>query len=146
MAEARPRTLIHLIHELSLMSSREFNRRVRDIGLTRTQWHVLYELHRLDGQIQSQIAEALAMAKPPCGRIIDRLEADGWVRRAHDSDDRRVNRVFLTDKDTPLLPFLEQIVDAVYARATRGMTASERRALQALLGRVHDNLSCATSD
>ena len=42
-------------------------------------------------------AETPEIEKPTLGRLLDRLEAKGWVKREHDAKDRRVWRVHLTD-------------------------------------------------
>ncbi len=140
----RAKHLTGSFHEISLMVARLFNRRVRHIGLTRSQWQTLYQLNRTDGLTQTQLAERLVMAKPPLGRVIDRLEQHGWVERRNDARDRRVNRVFVTEKVAPLIEPLAKITDEISAFATRGLNDVERRTLFELLDRVHDNLGNAT--
>ena len=116
--------LTRTIHEISLMISRIFNRRVKDVGLTRVQWQTLYLLCSRDGLTQTELAEGLAMTKPSLGHVVDRLEAEGWVERRHDPKDRRANRVFITDKATPLIPQMElllnEIIDTSMSGASNG--------------------------
>ena len=57
-----------------------FDRRVRRIGLTRSQWQVLSLLHRRPGVSQSELAEMLEVERATAGRMIDRLEQKGWVQ------------------------------------------------------------------
>ena len=135
----------NLIHEMSLMVARAFNRQVKDIGLTRTQWQVLYLLYRQDGQTQTYVAEALTMAKPPLGKVIDRLEADGWVERREDANDRRAKRVYLTGKVMPLIEPLEQIVAEIGEVATSSMSAPDKSKLISLLRTARANLARAES-
>ena len=129
------------VHEINLMVARLFNRRVRDIGLTRAQWQIIYLLNGNDGLTQTEIAERLVMAKAPLGKIVDRLENDGWVQRRDDASDRRVKRVFITDSVPPLIEPVSELVDEISERAMRGISAAERRKLFALLSRIHGNLS-----
>ncbi len=133
------------IHEVNLMMARLFNRRVRDVGLTRSQWQALYLLNRHDGLTQTELADGLVMAKPPLGKVIDRLEKDGWVERRDDAQDRRVKRVFITQKVEPLIAPLAEIMDEIGAIATRGMSDAERHRLSDLLRRAHKNLSSAVT-
>ena len=137
--QLRERHLNVLIHEIGLMVSRTFNRRVKEVGLTRSQWHVLYLLHEHDGQTQTELAGHLAMAKPPLGKIVDRLEQDGWVERRDHPRDRRANRVFLTQKLAPLISLLERIVDELGDITARGLSKTDREALVRLLRIAHDN-------
>lgn len=129
------------MHEISLMIARIFNRRVKAVGLTRSQWQLLYLLYSDDGQTQTQLAEGLAMAKPPLGKLVDRLEEDGWVERREDPMDRRAKRVFLTGKVDPLVDPLQALVDELGDIATRGLSKTDRDTLGALLDVVHKNLT-----
>ncbi|HPE31662.1 MAG TPA: MarR family transcriptional regulator, partial [Parvularculaceae bacterium] len=72
----------YLINDVARLLRREFDRRVKHIGLTRAQWFVLAHLYRNDGRTQRALADELDMEPAPLGRLIDRLEESGWVRRA----------------------------------------------------------------
>jgi DNA-binding MarR family transcriptional regulator len=54
---------------------------VRKLRLTRAQWLVLTRLHRRPGASQSELADMMEVEKATAGRLIDRLEAKGWVER-----------------------------------------------------------------
>lgn len=130
-------------HDMALMVSRLFNREVREVGLSRTQWQVLYQLYSLDGQTQTDLAERLSMAKPPLGKVIDRLEEDGWVTRKEDPTDRRAKRVFVTKKVYPLIEPLEGAVEKIGEIAMNGIPVRDRKIFDTLLRRIHANLANA---
>ncbi|MEP5764258.1 MAG: MarR family transcriptional regulator [Halieaceae bacterium] len=130
-----------MIHEMALMAARIFNRRVKELGFTRSQWEVLYLLHENDGQTQTEIAMELVMAKPPLGKLIDRLEEDEWLERREDPDDKRAKRVFLTPKSLPLLEPLEQVVSDIGNLATEGFSDTDRQVFIEMLTSAHKNLS-----
>ena len=73
-----------------------FDRRVRDMGLTRAQWLVLTRLYRRPGASQTELADMLEIDRASAGRMIDRMEKNGWVERRPDDGDRRINRLHLT--------------------------------------------------
>ena len=139
--EDREARLASIIHELALMAARIFNRRVKELGFTRSQWEVIYLLHENDGQTQTEIAAQLIMAKPPLGKLIDRLEKDQWLERRADPADRRAKRVFLTPKSSPVFDPLEQVVSDIGDLATDGFSDTERRKFVAMLTAAHKNLS-----
>jgi len=139
--EDREARLASIIHELALMAARIFNRRVKELGFTRSQWEVIYLLHENDGQTQTEIAAQLIMAKPPLGKLIDRLEKDQWLERRDDPADRRAKRVFLTPKSSPVFDPLEQVVSDIGDLATDGFSDTERRKFVAMLTAAHKNLS-----
>ncbi|MFK7730204.1 MAG: MarR family winged helix-turn-helix transcriptional regulator [Pseudomonadales bacterium] len=129
-----------LIHEVSLMNAKLFKRRMKEVGLTRTQWHVLYLLYR-EGQLsQTAIANSLMLAKPPLGKVVDRLEEGGWVERCADANDKRAKLVCLTTKIEPMLGLLEKVVEEIGGVATVGMTGEEQTTLFRLLKVAHTNL------
>ncbi len=130
-----------IIHEIALMAARIFNKRVKKIGFTRSQWEVLHLLHYNDGKTQTEIAAQLIMARPPLGKLIDRLEKDQWVQRRTDPSDRRVKRVFLTKKSTPLFEPLEKHVSDIGDMATAGFDDNERQKFIDMLLTTHKNLS-----
>lgn len=92
-----------LIHDVSRLRRSAFDRCLKPLNVTRSQWWVLAYLSRQDGMTQSQLAEELDLGKVAVGGLIDRLEKTGLVRREPDAGDRRVNRVFLEPKSKQLI-------------------------------------------
>ena len=89
-----------LISDVARLMRTAFDRRVRALGLTRSQWLVINRLHRRPGATQSELAEMLEVEKATAGRMVDRMEKKGWVVRRADAGDRRVNRLHLTQEAT----------------------------------------------
>ncbi len=87
-----------LVSDVARLLRTEFDRRVRDFGLTRSQWLALTRIYRQPGCTQSELAETMEMEKGSAGRLIDRLEDNGFVVREADPADRRVRRIHLTPK------------------------------------------------
>lgn len=118
-----------------------YDRRVRGLGLTRSQWWVLNHLFRNPGLTQSELAEILEIEKPTLGRLLDRLEAKGWVRREHDAHDRRAWRVHLGEAAEPQMRALRKVAAELMRDALSGLSAPERdRLIDALLA-VKANLA-----
>ena len=70
-----------LISDVARLMRTAFDRRVRRLGLTRSQWLVINRLHRRPGATQSELAEMLEVEKATAGRMVDRMEKKGWVVR-----------------------------------------------------------------
>lgn len=113
----------YLVNDVARLLRREFDRRVKHLGLTRSQWFVLAHLYRNDGRTQRSLADELDMAPAPLGRLIDRLEENGWVRRAPSPADRRANLVHLTDKIIPLIEDMRAAADRLFQDAFKGLSA-----------------------
>jgi DNA-binding MarR family transcriptional regulator len=117
-----------------------FERRVRAFGLTRAQWLVIARVHRRPGLSQSAAADLLEIEKAPAGRLIDRMQAKGWLERRSDPNDRRINRLHLTPEARRLHAAIWPIAEATVDDALAALTAAERRRLTALMKRVKLNL------
>ena len=85
-----------LIHDVSRLRRVLFDRCLRPLGTTRSQWWIMAFLSRDDGMTQTELAEQLDMGKVGLGGLIDRLETAGLVERRIEPSDRRAKRVFLT--------------------------------------------------
>jgi MarR family transcriptional regulator, transcriptional regulator for hemolysin len=68
-------------------------------GITFGQWKIIIILaNNNDGLSQKEIADKLGLEGPTIILIIDKLEKDGFVKRIVDKNDRRNNRICLTEK------------------------------------------------
>jgi DNA-binding MarR family transcriptional regulator len=114
-----------LIHDVSRLRRSAFDRCLKPLKVTRSQWWVLAYLSREDGMTQSQLAEELDLGKVAVGGLIDRLEKAGLVRRQADATDRRVNRVFLEPKSKQLITRMRKVSHQMNEKILSGL-ANER--------------------
>jgi MarR family transcriptional regulator for hemolysin len=129
-----------LLNDVARLMRTHYDRRIRKLGLTRAQWWVLTHLYRSNGVTQTELAETLEIEKPTLGRLLDRLEAKGWVRREHDASDRRVWRVHLTDEVEPALRTMRKIAAELRRDALTGISAAERERFVDTLLAIKENL------
>jgi MarR family transcriptional regulator for hemolysin len=115
-----------LISDVARLMRTAFDRRVRRLGLTRSQWLVINRLHRHPGVTQSELAEMLEVEKATAGRMVDRMENKGWVARRPDASDRRVNRLHLTEEADLIQLQLAEIADRTVDDALALLSAYER--------------------
>jgi len=129
-----------LISDVARLMRTAFDRRVRRMGLTRSQWLVINRLHRRPGATQSELAEMLEVEKATAGRMVDRMEKKGWVERRPDASDRRVNRLFLTPEADLIQLQLAQIADRTVDDALALLSAKERDQFSESMRRVKRQL------
>jgi DNA-binding MarR family transcriptional regulator len=129
-----------LLNDVARLMRTAYDRRIRKLGLTRAQWWVLTHLYRANGASQTELAETLEIEKPTLGRLLDRLEAKGWVRREHDASDRRVWRVHLTEEVEPALRTMRTIAAELRRDALAGVSAAERERFVDTLLAIKENL------
>ena len=123
-----------------------FERRVRSLGLTRAQWVVIARVHRHPGLSQTEIADLLEIEKATAGRLIDRMEAKDWLERRADPNDRRINRLHLTEEAERLHALIWPIAESTVDSALQDLSTTERRTLTKLMRRVKQQLLLLAED
>jgi DNA-binding MarR family transcriptional regulator len=129
-----------MIADVARLLRTAFDRRVRGLGLTRVQWLGLTRLYRHPGASQSEFADMMEIEKATAGRLIDRLEAKGWVRRTAQNGDRRVKRIYLTPEAKRVHKRIWHIAEANVDDALAGLSARESTQFAELLTRVKRSL------
>ncbi|MEC9359718.1 MAG: MarR family transcriptional regulator [Pseudomonadota bacterium] len=131
-----------LVHDVSRLRRTVFDQRLKHLHVTRSQWWVLTNLSRHDGEGFSQIelARLLEVGKVTLGGLIDRLEKNGLVERVPDKEDRRSKRVVMSQKGADLLHKLEAIATVVNAESMIGVSPEEEEQLVSILARIKHNL------
>ena len=130
-----------ILNDVARLMRTTFDRRMRGLGLTRSQWWVLNHLFRNGGLTQSELADLLEIEKPTLGRLLDRLEQKGWVRREPDALDRRVKRVHLTEEVEPALKAMRAAAAQLRRDALAGLDADRREVFVDTLLAIKANLS-----
>ena len=102
------------------------DRAVAGFGLSDATGWVLLHVGRLgDGVRQTELAGALDIQSASLVRLIDQLERTGLVERRIDSDDRRVNRVFLTSAGETTVVQIEQALRAIRQELFEGIADTD---------------------
>ena len=134
-----------LLHDVSRLLRIEYNRRVRHLGLTRSQWRVIAHLSRNEGSTQTFLADVLEIENATLARLLDRLEADGWIERRPSPTDRRAKHLYLTEKPAAIIDAMFRISSQLQRDTLNGMPNAEREHLiDSLLG-IKRNLLQMTS-
>src|SRR5262245_37419979 len=129
-----------MIADVARLLRTAFDRRVRGLGLTRAQWLGLTRLYRHPGVSQSEFADMMEVEKATAGRLIDRLEAKGWVHRTAQNGDRRVKRIYLTPEAKRVHKRLWHIAEANVEDALADLSLRETAQFTELLARVKKSL------
>ena len=127
--------------DISRLMRTEFDRQVSALGVTRAQWMVLARLARRPGCSQTELADMMEMERATAGRLVDRLEENGLVRREPDPTDRRVRRVFPTELATGQQAQMRAVADAIVDDALSDLNAEQRETLMTLMESVRTRLS-----
>lgn len=130
-----------LLSETSRTLRRRFEQKAQDYNLTSAQWRAIVEVSRQEGMTQVALAQRLEIEPMTVCRLVDRMEAAGFVSREPDPADKRAKLVRLTDQSRGILDKMRKIAHLVYEEAFDGFSDDERVSLVAALNRINANLS-----
>jgi MarR family transcriptional regulator, transcriptional regulator for hemolysin len=130
-----------LLKDVSRLYTRRFEDRAQAFALTLPQCKALAYLSKNEGISQKRLAELIDIDPMSLVRILDRMEADGWVERRADPEDRRASSLHVTEKARPVLEHIWELAAQTRAEALNDLTNAERTVLVELLTRVHAALS-----
>lgn len=109
-------------------------------NITREQFSILLLLSLGDGLYQTQIANILGKDRPNITRMIDVLETKSFIRREKDETNRRILKVYLTDKGRMEADKIKPLKDRMNAAQYKGMSDEEVHTLVKLLQKVRNNI------
>jgi DNA-binding MarR family transcriptional regulator len=110
------------------------------LEVTSAQYIVIAQLaYGLAGS-PSQLCQSISYDPGAMTRMIDRLEAKGFVRRVRHPEDRRALNLELTAEGKAAFPKLRARVIEVLNRSLSGFSKAEARQLESLLQRMLSNL------
>ena len=111
------------------------------VDITIEQWSVLYHLWKLDGQSQQQLCDATFRDKPSITRLVDNLEKLQLVTRVANKDDRRINRIYLTQQANLLQVQTMELANQTLNEALEGVSNEQIEIAKEVLQKVYDNLT-----
>jgi DNA-binding MarR family transcriptional regulator len=137
----RLRNFGFLLKELSRRYTLRFEVRAREISLNLAQAKILVRLEKNEGVSQARLAELAEVEPMTMVRLLDRMEADGWLERRPDPADRRARCLYLTAKAKPILSEIWRLIEETRAELFAGVSKAERDLFMTVLERLHDNIS-----
>ncbi len=123
---ALPDHLGYWLRKLSNAVSSSFAARLAALDVSVPQWVVLRVLFDHDSLPLKEIVARVEVDQGSLSRMVDRLLARGWVRRATDARDRRAVAISLTKEGRRLVPRLAAEADTNDAEFFAGLTPAER--------------------
>ena len=111
------------------------------VDITIEQWSVLYHLWKQDGQSQQQLCDATFRDKPSITRLVDNLEKLQLVTRVANKDDRRINRIYLTQQANLLQAQTMELANQTLNEALEGVSNEQIEIAKEVLQKVYDNLT-----
>jgi len=112
----------------------------KDYDLTKGQYLYLVRICENPGIIQEKLAEMIKVDRTTAARAISKLEINGFIEKKDDSDNKKIKKLFPTDKGEKVYPFIKRENDYSNNVALTGLSESEADTIFSLLQRVRMNV------
>jgi MarR family transcriptional regulator for hemolysin len=119
--------------------SRAFNDALAAAGGSLPQWLILITLKQGEHTMQRDLADAIGIEGATLTHHLNRMEADGLVRRERVAGNRRTQFVTLTSDGEALFLRLLAAVVAFDKQLRHGISNKELDTMRPLLARLRDN-------
>lgn len=121
---------------LSRKISRHYRDRIAKFNLTHSQFFIIAQVIESEGATPSQLAEDTLTDRATVTGLIDRLVRDGWLERRPDTKDRRILRIYLSDKGSKHRATFISLFNEINGSFIRRFTPNEWQQLQKLLSKL----------
>ena len=112
----------------------------KEFDLTRGQYLYLIRICENPGIIQEKLAEMIKVARTTASRAIKKLEANGFIEKRIDSANRKIKRIFPTEKGNEISPNISRENEHSERVALQGLSEDESALLLGLLQKVRKNV------
>ncbi|KQR73317.1 MarR family transcriptional regulator [Rhizobium sp. Leaf384] len=140
MSDLANRSLFDALQSVNRKLRAVFDARVRERGLTLSRARALFALARRDGQNQRELAEELAIETPTIVRLLDGMEAQGFIERRVEKSDRRAKQIHLTPKGRALAQEIEIIACGIRADLLAGVSFEDKETALSVMTTMADNM------
>ncbi|WP_422083462.1 MarR family winged helix-turn-helix transcriptional regulator [Ulvibacterium sp.] len=108
--------------------------------LTKEQFVVLKKLNAKDGLNQNELASLLYRDKSTMARLLAKMEERGLVRREQSNKDKRINKIYITEKGKLTFDKTIPVVTRMINVLERNITQTEKEQIINILKKVQSNL------
>jgi len=125
----------HLVR-LERYRRRFLDEKLEDYGITGSMYRYILKLYRNPGISQDQMADYMCVDKSHVARVVRKLEDMGLIYRQEDQQDRRANKLFLTERGQQVR---QPILDQMYAWSeiiTKSVSLEDIALVNAILEKI----------
>ncbi|KZE72036.1 MarR family winged helix-turn-helix transcriptional regulator [Paenibacillus sp. CMAA1739] len=113
----------------------------KEYDLTKGQYLYLVRICENPGIIQEKLAEMIKVDRTTASRAINKLVINGFIEKKEDQHNKKINKLFPTEKGNNVYPFIKREHDHSDNVALAGFSESEINTIFNLLQRVRKNIS-----
>lgn len=125
-----------IARSLDSISNIEF----KEFDLTKGQYLYLVRICENPGIIQEKLAELIKVDRTTAARAIQKLELQGFIEKKDDEENKKIKKLFSTEKGEKVYPFLKREGEYSNKVALSGFSPEETETIFLLLQRVRKNI------
>jgi DNA-binding MarR family transcriptional regulator len=112
----------------------------KEYDLTKGQYLYLVRICENPGIIQEKLAEMIKVDRTTAARAIKKLEMNGFIEKKDDQHNKKIKKLFPTEKGKNVYPFIKRENDYSNMVALKGFSEGEIETISTLLQRVRKNI------
>ncbi|OIK10447.1 MarR family transcriptional regulator [Bacillus sp. MUM 116] len=112
----------------------------KEYDLTKGQYLYLVRIYENPGIIQEKLAEMIKVDRTTAARAIKKLEMNGFIEKKDDQHNKKIKKLFPTEKGKKVYPFIKRENDYSNLVALEGFSETEVEIIFNLLQRVRKNI------
>ncbi|MFD2211693.1 MarR family winged helix-turn-helix transcriptional regulator [Virgibacillus halophilus] len=112
----------------------------KEYDLTKGQYLYLVRICENPGIIQEKLAEMTKVDRTTAARAIKKLEMNGFIEKKDDARNKKIKKLFPTEKGGNVYPFIIRENDHSNTVALAGFSKTEVETISKLLQRVRKNI------
>ena len=112
----------------------------KEYDLTKGQYLYLVRICENPGIIQEKLAEMIKVDRTTAARAIKKLEMNGFIEKKDDQQNKKIKKLFPTEKGKQVYPFIKRENDHSNIVALAGFSETEVETISNLLQRVRRNI------
>ncbi len=117
------------------------DKEISQYGISHAEMRLLMILYSSENCTQEDLCSKIEVDRSNIGRSLNKLFRLGYVNKMRDPDDRRMNRIFLTDKGLRLKDELVSIKANLEKTIANEITEEERGVLIHLLDKINRGIT-----
>lgn len=112
----------------------------KEYELTKGQYLYLVRICENPGIIQEKLSEMIKVDRTTAARAIQKLEINGFIEKKEDESNKKIKKLFPTEKGKNVYPFIKRENDYSNTVALEGFSETEAETISNLLQRVRQNI------
>ncbi|WP_423801833.1 MarR family winged helix-turn-helix transcriptional regulator [Neobacillus sp. SAB-20_R2A] len=112
----------------------------KEYDLTKGQYLYVVRICENPGIIQEKLSEMIKVDRTTAARAIKKLEMNGFIEKKDDQHNKKVKKLFPTEKGKNVYPFIRRENDYSNTVALEGFSESDVETIFNLLQRVRKNV------